>query len=155
MRFSAIVLSLALASCATVQADEADPHNLGIEIGRWGYMLTQIAEHTDGADPPYVEGRDLDVQRNLARELREVVWTYNLQRSKICAAGVLTEASCGPAYAPAWLTEANMIAPSFPEIARRSTAVGDVVMPFWDKVCADAASRVADEEEKRLVCPME
>ena len=155
MRVAAAFIALVLAACTTIPEGDADPHNLGIEIGRWGYMLTQVAEHTDGADPPYVEGRDLDVQRNLARELREVVWTYNLHRSRICAAGVLTAASCGAAYAPHWLSESPSLAPSFTEIARRSTQVGDVVMPFWDAVCADAASRVADEEEKRMVCPME
>lgn len=155
MRFAAILIALCVASCASVAPEDADPHGLGIEIGRYGVMLHQTAELTDGADPPVVEGTDINQQRELARDLREQVWTYNLQRSRVCAAGVVTSASCGPAFAPAWLTESPAAAPSFVELARRSRAVGGVIMPFWNAVCADAAQKVADEQERMYVCAIE
>ena len=157
MRFLISLTALAaLTACANSPAPAAplDASNLYISISRWGVMLSEVAglvaDHEGHATTTGEPGEP----RALARSLRETVWTYNLQRSELCAKNDLPELSCGPAYAPAWLTDEPNTAPSLAELDRRSEAVGNVVMPFWDGVCARERAKVPADEQL-AVCPME
>ncbi len=157
MKLPAMFLALCLAACGqTSQESETqppEPFDLNIEIGRYGAMLHQIDEHTrerpGSAEPSVTDTREL------ARRLRETVWRYNLERSRLCAKGLFAELSCGPAYDPVWISEPPTAAPSMEDLETRANALGDEVMRLWDAVCEDAASRVEDEQERRYVCPME
>lgn len=155
MKLRAIVLALCVAACGQDErAPQApDPFELNIEIGRYGAMLSQVNDHTrerPGSAQPEVT--DL---RDLARRLRETVWEYNLERSRLCAKGLYAELTCGPAYDPVWMSEPDSITPSLEDLRTRANAVGDEVMRLWNAVCADARSRVTDEQERMFVCPME
>jgi hypothetical protein len=161
MKLRALVLALALAACgqsaekgpgAPQPNGEPDPFTLNIEIGRYGAMLDQVNTHTaerPGAQPEITETRDL------ARRLREGVWEYNLQRSQICAKGLFTELTCGPAYEPVWIAEPDTAEPTLQEIQSRSDALGAEVQRLWNAVCEDARSRAATDEERAYACPME
>lgn len=162
MQLRALVLALAVVSCGqsgtkapeTPAASEApDPFNLNIEIGRYGVMLTHVQQLTRER-PGAVEAEVTD-PRDLARRLRETAWEYNLERSRLCARGLFTEVSCGPAYEPVWISEASTVTPTLQEIQSRSAALGEEVGRFWNAVCEDARSRVEDEQERMYVCAIE
>ena len=161
MKLRAIVFALALAACgqnaekaqtpATPQGpDAADLH---IQIGRAGAMLASVegltSERTGNTETPLTDPAEL------ARNLREVVWRYNIERSDLCAKGLFTEVACGPAYEPVWISEPSTAQPTLEEIQSRTSAVNDEVQRLWGAVCDDARSRVTDEQEKMAVCPME
>ena len=159
--FTLAFAALALAACgqpetAKAPAPPVQPvaFDIQIEVGRYGAMLHQI--HTianpDGGETP--GDADPSEPKEIARALRETVWEYNLERSKLCARGMLTTASCGPTFNPVWLADPVDATVSLEELQNRANALGDEVMPFWNAVCEDAESRVADEE-KQTVCPME
>jgi len=160
MKLRAIVLALALAACgqtgeqAEVPTGPAgpDPATLNIEIGRFGAMLSQVSEQT--VERPGNIEPEVTEQRDLARRLREAVWTYNIQRSQLCAKGLFTEVACGSAYEPVWIAEPDTVEPTLEEIQSRSDALGVEVQRLWGVVCDDAKSRVP-EEERMAVCPME
>jgi hypothetical protein len=160
MKLRALILATCLAACGqpaeqakAPDAPEApNPFDLNIEIGRYGVMLNQVGEHTrerPGADPEVTEPREL------ARRLRETVWEYNLERSRLCAKGLFAEVTCGPAYEPVWISELETTAPSLEDLQTRSDAVGAEVMRLWNTVCEDARSRVEDEQERMYVCAIE
>jgi hypothetical protein len=162
MKFRAIVLAAALAACGQTgeKQDEVptapagpDPFTLNIEIGRYGAMLSQVTGHTQqrpgSAEPEVTEPREL------ARRLRETVWEYNIERSKICAKGLFTEITCTPAYEPVWIAEPPNAEPTLEEIQSRSEAVGREVMALWNAVCEDARTRATSDEERDLACAME
>jgi len=160
MKLRAIVLALALAACGQTGEQQdvptapagPDPFNLNIEIGRYGAMIGQVTGHTEarpGAEPEVTEARDL------ARRLRETVWEYNIERSKICAKGLFTEITCTPAYEPVWIAEPPTAEPTMEEIQTRADAVGAEVMRLWDAVCEDAHTRATSDEERQVACAME
>jgi len=148
----ALIVALALTACATPPPAEApDADTLHIEIGRYGYMLYQLFEvagHRYEADEP------LTAPVTMARRLREIVWRYNADRTGFCRRGVLRDVTCGPAFSPEWLNERHDAAPSLEEIAARAAAVGAVVVPFWEAVCADMRQQ-APEEERSTICAIE
>jgi len=153
MRWLIVSLAvLALAAPARAQGEPVDGFALHIEIGRWSVMTDTVSELL-GA--PELADADITAPRTLARGLREAVWAYNLAREMACAAGKFTALACGSAYLPGWLSEAGDASPSLEILQARSDEVGEHVMPFWNAVCDDAQSRVADEEERMMVCPME
>lgn len=162
MKLRAIVLALALAACgqtgekgpaAPAQPEAPDPFDLSIQIGRAGAMLSTVESLT--GDRPGSAEPDSTAPTELARHLRETVWEYNVQRSQLCAKGLFTEASCGPAYEPVWISEPASAAPTLEEIQTRTSALHVEVQRLWAAVCDDARSRVADDQEKMHVCPME
>ncbi len=162
MKLRAILLALALAACgqtaekgapALAQTEELDPSNLHIHIGRAGAMLSTVEDLT--RERPGNAEADVTAPAELARALRETVWEYNLQRSQLCAKGLFTEVSCGPAYEPVWISEPATTQPSLEEINTRADAVHVEVQRLWAVVCDDARSRVTNEQEKMYVCPME
>jgi hypothetical protein len=152
---------LALAACgqsaekaqtpATPQGpDAADLH---IQIGRAGAMLSTVesltSERPGNSETPVTDPAEL------ARNLREKVWRYNIARSEVCAMGLFTEVACGSAYEPVWISEPSATQPTLEEIQSRTTALHEEVQRLWGAVCDDARSRVTDEQEKMTVCPME
>ena len=161
MKLRAILLAVALAACgqsgekgpeAPSASDTPNAIDLGIDIGRAGAMLSSVESLTSerpGADP------DATTEADLARRLRETVWEYNAQSSQLCAKGLFAEVSCGPAYAPVWLSEPASATPTLADIQLRTIAVHEEVQRLWAAVCDDARSRVTDEAEKMSVCPME
>lgn len=162
MKLRAIVLALALAACGQTGEKQnevptapagPDPFTLNIEIGRYGAMLNQVTGHTE--ERPGSAEPEVTAPRELARRLRETVWEYNIERSKICAKGLFTEITCTPAYEPVWISEPPNAEPTLEEIQTRADAVGEEVMRLWDAVCEDARSRAANEDERFLTCPME
>lgn len=158
MKLRALVLALALAACGQsgeqAKAPEApDPFNLNIEVGRYGVMLDQIENITDGT--PSVAEAEVTEPADLARRLRETVWEYNIARSGLCARGLYTAVACGPSYQPVWMGEPADAAPSLDELQLRSTAVGEEVMRFWNAVCEQARAAETDEEARMYVCAME
>lgn len=156
----AIILALAVAACgqggeggpAAPPGDPADPYNLNIEIGRYGAMLSQVHDHT--FQRPGVGTPEPTEPAELARALRETVWEYNLESSRLCAKGLFRDVACGPAYEPSWISEPIGAAPSFEDLQARSQAVGEQVMPLWSAVCESARLGVP-EEERMAICPME
>ena len=161
MKLRALMLAACLAACGQpaeqAKAPEAsagpDPFALQIEIGRYSVMLNQTEEVT--AERPDITDLNLEAPGALARSLRNVVWQYNLDRSRLCGRGILPEASCGPSYQPVWISEPDTVEPSLDELQARSTAVGEEVMRFWDAVCADARARETNEQERMQVCAIE
>jgi hypothetical protein len=162
MRLRAILLALALAACgqpAEKQAEtpaapeQPDPFNLNIEIGRYGVMLSHVQQLTRER-PGSIEAEVTD-PRDLARRLRETAWEYNLERSRLCARGLFTEVSCGPAYEPVWMSEPATATPTLQEIQSRANSLGEEVSRFWNVVCSDARSRTEGEEERMFVCAIE
>ena len=161
MRFRAIVLALALAACGQTGEKQADvptgpagpdPSTLNIEIGRYGAMLSQVSDQS--AERPGSAEPEVTSQRDLARRLREAVWSYNIQRSQLCSKGLFVETTCGSAYEPVWIAEPDTVEPTLEEIQSRSDALGVEVQRLWGVVCDDAKARVP-EEERMAVCPME
>lgn len=156
------VLALALAACgqpaekgaeAPAGPEAPDPMSLNIEIGRYGVMLGQVRSLT-GERPGSAE-LDPASPLELGRALRETVWEYNLERSRLCAKGLFTEVACGSPYEPVWISEPSNVEPTLDEIQSRSAALGEEVMRFWNAVCEDAASRVEDDQERAQVCAIE
>jgi len=161
MKLRAIVLALALAACGQTSEQQAqvpagpagpDPFNLNIEVGRWSAMLHEVNDQT--VERPGSAEPEITAPRDLARRLREAVWTYNIQRSQLCSKGLFTEVACGAAYEPVWISEPETVEPTLEEIQSRSDALGTEVQRLWAAVCDDAKSRVP-EEERMSVCPME
>lgn len=136
------------------EAEQIQPFDLHIEIGRYGYMLSQVHDiaNPDGLVP---SDENPEEPRALARALRETVWEYNIERSRLCARNYLPEASCGPSYNPVWLADPADAEVSLADLKTRADAVGEQVLPLWNAICEDARARVADEEEQRLVCAIE
>jgi len=162
MKFRAIVLAVALAACGQTGEKQADaptssaapdPFDLNIEIGRYGVMLNQVSGHA--AERPGSAEPEVTAPRDLARRLRETVWEYNLERSKICAKGLFTELTCTPAYEPVWIAEPPTAEPTLEEIQSRSDAVGNEVMALWNAICEDARTRATTDEERDLACAIE
>lgn len=157
MKLYAALLALCLCACGPAgekaRAPEvANGDDLNIEIGRYGVMLDHVRDQTaerQGLEPDVTEPADL------ARRLRETVWEYNLERSRLCAKGLYAQVTCGPAFEPVWISEPVTTAPSLEDLQIRSVAVGTEVMRLWDTVCEDARSRVADETERMVVCGIE
>jgi hypothetical protein len=158
MKLRALLLALCVAACGQAEqakapgSDAPNADDLNIEIGRYGVMVGHVNGLTaerPGLDPEVTEPRDL------ARRLRETVWEYNLERSRLCSKGLYAEVSCGPAYEPVWISEPETTAPSLEDLQVRSVAVGNEVMRLWDTVCEDARSRVEDEQERMYVCAIE
>jgi hypothetical protein len=161
MKLRAIVFALALAACGQ-SAEKAEPPaaaqgpdaaDLHIQIGRAGAMLSSVesltGERSGNTETPATDPAEL------ARGLRETVWRYNIARSELCAKGLFSEVACGPAYEPVWISEPNTVRPTLEEIQARTGALHEEVERLWGAVCDDARSRVAGEQEKMAVCPME
>jgi hypothetical protein len=155
--FAALIFSaIALAACKPPGPSQptpgahVDPHALQIEIGRYGAMLQQTGRLTStqlGA--PDASAQDA---KELARGLRETVWTYNIQRSQLCARNLFTETSCGPAFEPVWISEPPSARPTPEQLQMRSQEVSQTVQPFWTAICNDARSRTQDQNQRRTIC---
>jgi hypothetical protein len=159
MKLRALVLALCLAACGQAAdtkggegGESQDPFDLNIEIGRYGAMLNQIQENT--AERGNAEPAVTDPTQQ-ARRLRETVWEYNLERSRLCAKSLYAELTCGPPYAPVWMSEPDTVAPTLEELQTRSRAVGDEVMRLWNTVCEDTRAQTESEQERAYVCAME
>lgn len=158
--FLALVFSVAaLAACRppgqTEQAPGAhvDPHALQVQIGRYGAMLHQTGELTS----TQIGAPDSSAQdaKELARGLREAVWTYNIQRSQLCARNLFTETSCGPAFEPVWISEPPNARPTPEQLQSRSQEVSQVLQPFWSAICDDARHRAREQRpgaDTRAIC---
>lgn len=166
MKIRALVLAIALAGSLAACGQQQNPagsdtpasqaareFDLQVAIGRYDVMLGQVNSLT--ADRPGAGPVDDNHPRELARELRETVWQYNITRSRLCARGLFTEVACGPAYEPVWIAEPADAAPTMEEIQVRADAVGVETQRLWTAVCEDARTRETDEQERALVCPME
>ncbi|MCR6646376.1 MAG: hypothetical protein NVV62_18595 [Terricaulis sp.] len=156
-RAAALMVCFTLAACgpreeaAPPAPTGPDPAVMDIEIGRYGAMLDQVEALTMDR-PGAVELANTDA-RVLARRLRETVWTYNIQRSRLCGRGLFRDIACGPAFEPVWINEPMDAAPSIEILAERQAAVDALVLPFWNAVCADARTRAVQVEGG--ICPME
>jgi len=155
--FAALIFSvLALAACKPPgQTDQAsgprvDPHALQTQIGSYSAMLRQTGAITStqiGA--PDASAEDA---KELARGLREAVWTFNIQRSQLCARNLFTQTSCGPAFEPVWISEPPSARPTPEQLQTRSQEVSQMVQPFWTEICNDARSRTQDQAQRRAIC---
>jgi hypothetical protein len=162
MNIRAVVLALALAACGqsgqqppapAPAVQGVDPSALQIDIGRYGVMLGHVRTLTQ--ERAGAAEIDNQAPRELARALRETVWEYNGDRSRLCAKGIFADVACGPAYEPVWISEPSDAEPSLDELQARANTLGEQVMGFWDAVCADARARVEDEQERMYVCAIE
>lgn len=164
MKRFAVALVALVSACAAMPApgpaapppagETLNPMDLSIAIGRWDAMLSQAQDLTAEAVAELARDEsDADPRADLARRLRDTVWSYNVLSSRLCAVGAYTELSCQPAFSPAWLSEPPGATPSYAEIARRSEAVGAKVGPLWGAACDHAAA--ASGEERMILCPME
>ena len=164
MKLRALVFALAMvatlaacgqsntASTTATTAEELTPANLQIEIGRTGAMLGNVRAVTENI-PPGVEN-DPTALREMARALRETVWEYNLERSRLCGKGLYTAVSCGSAYEPVWIAEAADSEPTLEILNERAQGLRAEVSRFEGAICDDARSKVP-ESERMAVCPME
>jgi hypothetical protein len=157
-----LVALFALAACGQQPAGKAgepaaaappDPFEMHIEIGRYGVMLDQVGNLT--TEIPNAAEPEHEAPATLARNLREVVWQYNLARSRLCARGLYPEASCGPAYEPTWIADPATAEVSLEEVQTRATAVRDLVQPFWSTVCDDIRARQTTDEDRQYICAIE
>lgn len=158
-----LALAVALGACRqnaantedqpAAESSAPDPADLNIEIGRFGVMLGQVRSLTE--ERPGAAENDPTQPRELSRALREAVWEYNIERSRLCAKGLFAEVACGPPYEPVWISEPANVEPSLEQIQARSAALGEEVVRFWDAVCEDAASRIEDRDERMQVCAIE
>lgn len=164
MKTRAIYLALLLiAACGqstTTKAPEPAPHELNpqdlhIEIGRYGVMLSHVTNLTHEMAPAANVPSDPATPVALARQLRETVWEYNLERSRLCSDGLYTAVSCGPVFNPVWLADAADAEPTLQELKQRADAVGAEVMPFWNAVCEDVRAHETDDQAKMTVCAIE
>lgn len=151
----AIALVLGLAACgqANQKGGAEAPPNLETQVARYEIMLGQVGDLTVAR--PGVGAGNPAQSREIARALRETVWSYNLERSRICAKGLFTEAACGTAYEPVWISEPATTEPTMTELQARSDDLGEQVTRFWTVVCDDARTRESDEKARALVCAME
>lgn len=153
--FAAAALAV-IAGCATAappaSSDPIEPFVLQIDIGRLGVMLGHVEELTRE-----MAGQDADPEsrRELARKLRETVWEYNLARSQLCARGLYTDISCGPAFAPQWLSDRPDVEPPLALLQDRQGVVGARVMQLWDRVCGDARQRAGKPDDVVEICGIE
>ncbi|GAN00173.1 hypothetical protein U91I_03838 [alpha proteobacterium U9-1i] len=161
-RILLVAVLFALAACGQQTGEKAgapaadappDPFEMQIEIGRYGVMLDQVANLT--TDIPSAAEPESEAPGTLARNLRHVVWEYNLNRSRLCARGLYPEVSCGPAYEPTWIADPATAEPSLEELRSRANAVSEQVMPFWETVCADIRARQTNDEERQYICAIE
>ncbi|WP_395645537.1 hypothetical protein [Terricaulis sp.] len=164
MKLRASVIALALvsilaacgqsntASSTATTSEELTPANLQIDIGRTGAMLGNVRAITE--DLPAGVETDPTALRELARALRETVWEYNLERSRLCGKGLYTAVSCGPAYEPVWIAEAADSEPTLEILNERAEGLRAEVSRFEGAICDDARSKVP-ENERMAVCPME
>jgi hypothetical protein len=163
MKIRTLMLALALTACGqnaekaeapASPPEQPDAMTLNIEIGRYGVMLSQVhglSGEGSGADT-VADATDPQI---MARALREPVWEFNLERSRLCASGLYTEISCVPAFAPVWIGEPPTATPTLEELQARSNAVGEEVIRLWNTVCEDARARETDEDARMFVCAME
>lgn len=153
MKLRAFVLVLALAACNQQPAEPPapTPASIGADVGRYRVMLDQVEQLT--ADLPSTSNIAASDPRALARGLREAVWAYNLERSRLCGRGVLAAVSCGPAFMPDWINEAPETELTIDMLAERQGAVSSLVQPFWQAVCAEAQTR--QTEGAAQVCVIE
>ena len=150
MKLRAIVLALALAACGQTSEQQAqvptgpagpDPFNLNIEVGRWSAMLHEVNDQT--VERPGSAEPEITAPRDLARRLREAVWTYNIQRSQLCSKGLFTEVACGAAYEPVWISEPETVEPTLEEIQSRSDALAFTAFGFGALACKPSQLRSA------------
>lgn len=148
----ALVLVLALAACgqANQRGRQAPPPSLQAQVANYGVMLEQVETLT--AARPGVGAGDPAQTREIARALRETAWSYNLERSRLCAKGLFTEVSCGTAFEPVWISEPATTEPTMTELQTRADDLGAQVRAFWTAICDDARSRESDEKARALVC---
>jgi len=155
------VLIWALAAAALVACKQNSPahqstvtaEDLHIEIGRYGVMLGQTADLTEGR--PGAGMASPSDPKELARALRETVWGYNIQRSQLCRRDLYAEVTCGPVFDPVWMTEPPDATPSLAALEQRSQDVGQEVQKFWTAICEDAKRRAADPSQRQAICMME
>lgn len=157
----ALGLAATLAACGqsttatttgTATNEELTPANLQIDIGRTGAMLGNVRAITE--ELPAAVETDPTALREMARALRETVWEYNLERSRLCGRGLYTAVSCGSAYEPVWIAEAANSEPTLEILNERAEGLRAEVSRFEGAICDDARSKVP-ENERMAVCPME
>lgn len=160
MKLRALVFALALAACGqsntasttATTAEELTPQTLQIDIGRTEAMISNVRAVTE--EMPAVTDPDPTTLREMARALREAVWEYNLERSRLCGRGLYTQVSCGNAYAPVWIGEAADSEPTLQILNERNEGLRAEVSRFEEAICNDARARVP-ENERMAICPME
>lgn len=161
MNLRVLVFALALAACgqsnptsgrSTTTTEELTPQTLQIDIGRTGAMLSNVRALTE--EMPAVQENDPTALREMARALREAVWEYNLERSRLCGMGLYTTVSCGAAYQPVWIGETPDSEPTLQILNERNQGLRAEVSRFEEAICNDARQRVP-ENERMAVCPME
>lgn len=161
MKLRALVFALALAACgqsntatgtATTAPEELTPQTLQIDIGRTGAMISNVRAITE--EMPAAQENDPTALREMARALREAVWQYNLERSRLCGNGLYTTVSCGAAYQPVWIGETPDSEPTLEILNERNEGLRAEVSRFEEAICNDARSKVP-ENERMSVCPME
>ncbi len=132
--------------------------DLNISVGRWSQMMWTVRQHTilpDESVRMMQQEQEGLTAASISRKLRDIAAEYNEGRTRLCRANVLTAASCGPAYAPAWLAARDAPGLTLAEVERRSEDLGNQVMPLWDAVCTDAVARSTNHETRTELCPME
>jgi len=150
MNVRALILILALGACTPQPPAEPpapagpDPALMSIEIGRYSLMMDQVSGLSEGR--PGAAEIPAEDPRALSRGLREVVWAYNLERSRLCGRGLFTDIACGPAFAPVWINEPADAAPTLEVLLERQSGVDALVIPFWEAVCNDARTRQVQVE---------
>lgn len=158
--FLALLFSVAaLAACKPPGQNQptpgahVDPHALQVEIGRYGVMLQQTGHLTETqVGAPDASAQDA---KELARGLREAVWTYNIQRSQLCARNLFTETTCAPPFEPVWISEPPNTRPAPEQLQQRSQEVGQEIRHFWSVICDDARHRALDRAQQRTICAIE
>ncbi len=157
-----IMAAGAAAACVSGQrAHASDPVVLGIEIGRYAYMLTQTAELAPAAAPEPAPDQAAPDQPALAQgaqaaalqsQLVETAFALNAQRARLCRDGFKPGLTCVAPYLPAWLNAPAGAAPDAAVLQARADELGAQVMALWDAVCAAAPK---NPEEPLGPCPIE
>jgi hypothetical protein len=133
---TALALALALPSAAL--AHEPDLHAAAIDVGRFGVMLGQIAEQSASvATDPEAPITAAAIRGDLAAQ----IWAYNAAREDLCRGGFVRGEVCAAPYVPRWLAKPSRRSPAAGQIEAEIAAFSEVIVPFWEAVCAEGAKR--------------
>lgn len=134
-------------AAAKAQADDAQLWEMTLMAGRYGVMLGQAREILNLPEPKRAPGdsfpadtQDPVKQREaLARYQADVTVEFERDVSAACkrkrVPASVRKVACAQSV-PAELRQA--VKPEMPALSARNDRVGDVILPWWDAVCATA-----------------
>lgn len=142
-------------AAAKAQADAASLWEMTLMAGRYGVMLDQAREilnlpdHKAGPMFPSDAGDDKGQRKALAEYQVRVAQEFIADAARACKQRRTPKKIKAIACKDQNQLAANLRTPApteLPALSSRNDQVGDVIMPWWDAVCAAAPKPKKDEE---------